>query len=331
MPRLLLILLLLGWANVWSQTSLIIDGGFDELNGRTCIHPGVALDSTRYWYYARGTPDYMVRYCPNYRGGGEIFWSTYDAESFVAFGGVAGFDHFFHSEALGTQLREPLEPGRMYYISMEIENKGIWNDVRRFPIQDCPITPEKRIAIHLDVDSIVRDEQFFEPDAILDHPHIVSTKHNAFKPYTTCILATEPSEHLAISWTIDSFSIAPPCEPLDPQGFYYLTFAYVDRVQLVPIPWEFEEVVALCKEQPSVSVDLIEWLRPYPLISISFLWKDGFEGAYREFTEPGIYELDVVFPCGRIPARVEVLSQDCRPYFFVPSAFSPNGDDVNDT
>ena len=47
--------------------------------------------------------------------------------------------------------------------------------------------------------------------------------------------------------------------------------------------------------------------------------------------QQGIYEGEVIFPCGRIPGEVEVLTQDCRPYFYVPCAFSPNGDDVNDT
>ena len=333
MPRLLLAFLLLSWANLWAQ-SLIIDGGFDELNDRPCIHPGLALDSTRYWYYAWGTPDFMVRNCPHIRGGGlEPFWSTYPSESFVAFGGVAGFDNFFRTEAVGTKLREPMEPGRMYYLSMELENKGLWNDVPRFPVQDCPMTPRKRIGIHFDVDSILEREQLLEPEIILDHPDLVGSEHKAFNTYTACLIASEPAEHLAIGWAMDSFTIAPPCKPVGPFGFgsYYLTFAYVDRVQLHPIPDEFQETLTLCKGQPFTTIDLIEWVRTYPLLSISFDWKDGYEGAYRVFDQPGIYEVEVIFPCGRIPGEVEVLTQDCRPYFYVPSAFSPNGDDVNDT
>ncbi|MEL7062925.1 MAG: gliding motility-associated C-terminal domain-containing protein, partial [Bacteroidota bacterium] len=101
--------------------------------------------------------------------------------------------------------------------------------------------------------------------------------------------------------------------------------------QLHPIPDEFQETLTLCKGQPFTTIDLIEWVRTYPLLSVSFDWKDGYEGAYRVFDQPGIYEVEVIFPCGRIPGEVEVLTQDCRPYFYVPSAFSSNGDDVNDT
>ncbi|GJM33322.1 MAG: hypothetical protein DHS20C18_23230 [Saprospiraceae bacterium] len=68
-----------------------------------------------------------------------------------------------------------------------------------------------------------------------------------------------------------------------------------------------------------------------PIKDATYLWKDGKTDATRVLKAPGIYEVEIT-ACNKIyPMTIRLDLGYCPCDFYIPNAFSPNADDVNDT
>ena len=238
------------------KNNLIIDGSFDERNDLECHHPNDVPTYTRYWYRSLNSPDFFVKGCPYIRDilSGS-FWSVHKTRSYMGFAAVARYTDTLAVEALGVELKEPLKARTFYYFEAEIEDKGITKG-HPYPLQNCPITPAKKIGVTFSRDSVLDHAQYVDPYITFDDTAINSYAHNDWKLYSDCFQAKGGEKHMGVGWLQRTFQMAPPCIPVDPYGLYYLAYAYIDEVRVLEIADVLRDTVGFCIREFEVTYDL---------------------------------------------------------------------------
>ncbi|HZV68653.1 MAG TPA: gliding motility-associated C-terminal domain-containing protein [Saprospiraceae bacterium] len=98
-----------------------------------------------------------------------------------------------------------------------------------------------------------------------------------------------------------------------------------DTVHVFKLPdWQSNPPDAILCKNRSLTISLADMPGTYE-------WSDGFTGAEHPITTPGEYQATVTNACGTFPFYQTVLSSECKCKYYAPTAFSPNGDDINDS
>lgn len=94
------------------------------------------------------------------------------------------------------------------------------------------------------------------------------------------------------------------------------------RVSVIAPPYfELEDSIELCSWQDAyVGVSNDTW---------SFLWNDSIDYSPRTISEEGIYTLTADNQCGIYSASIEIIKNSCDCYFYLPNAFTPDGNAIN--
>ena len=86
-------------------------------------------------------------------------------------------------------------------------------------------------------------------------------------------------------------------------------------------PISLPDLIELCEDQ-TVTLDAGV---PEPVF-----WDDGVTGAVRNMDSPGVYTVTHSTDCGSVSHTIEVIEVSCGCAVFAPTAFTPDGDFVND-
>ena len=68
----------------------------------------------------------------------------------------------------------------------------------------------------------------------------------------------------------------------------------------------------------------------FDLENIHYLWQDYTSSSYYQIQDSGTYWLKMENQCETYVDSLVVYTEDCSCEWFVPSAFTPNGDGLND-
>jgi len=332
--------------------NLIPNAGFENLSSCPSGLPERGIIATKPWYIIGNpdavTPDLFHLNCPLPAQTASVsqFWSNqflpFEGKGYAGIASAALVNGVFISEGLGTPLLSSLEGSEAYYFEMRVGSKGIDN-IDNPLSKDCQTTPKKSIGIYFSENIInqIRESDsnnlvvntFATGDLVLADSsyNLASFTSSIWYKYSSCFLAKGGELHLGVIAPIGKFdAITSPCQISKSQrGFFHISYYDIDNFLLLKMPKELAADTSICEGEPE-RID-IRKLVPLPMFeNAKFRWEDGNTDSIRILQRPGLYKIEVVMPCTTIPLYLNVKSKDCGISIYVPNAFSPNNDGIND-
>lgn len=330
------------------EVNLIPNPGFEEGLECTGDPPGYLVITTDVpgWYDAGGTPD-IVRYnCFEETNADPFYYHPQippEGHNYAHFIGALSRQGGFYNESVGVRLNAPLEAGRAYdfatkifVVSTPVTDRGycveprhqfnLYASVDSFKITNIPLSSfmassEANGRVVFRDDS---DEMFPVPLDNIDQ--IVP-----WFEIGGCFTAKEGEQYLGISHNVgwvDEF--IPPCEPdYTLTGALYLFAINIDDVRLYAYPESLEARDTVCLRDPQ-EIDLTSLVPEERFEEAEFIWPDGVSQTVRYPYATGLQEITVKLPCVDIPLYLDLVEADCSNDIYLPNAFSPNFDGVND-
>ncbi len=330
--------------------NLIPNSSFERTDDFVYSNPPDAFQYLNDWYVAaydiqvpmnQITPDFFD---DNHRwpiSDPANFWNRdYGAFDGVAHVGIANFmllEGYRPPEAIGCLLESTLETDEFYHFDIQVRNKGI-SSFDGNPLL-CVSDEYKQIDILFDSDSIFilidseANDSYVDVDRTLtlNSDRLETEFKGAWHQLGSCFQATGGERFMTIAMSNGMFEVDPPCEINEEQfGVFHIYYYDIDDVHLTKLPKSISLKEQICiNRNTKINIDL---LADFPIMQqpIEYLWEDGTIDSIKFINTPGLYTIQASLDCTTIPIYLEIEATDCDPKVFVPNAFSPNYDGIND-
>jgi gliding motility-associated-like protein len=223
---------------------------------------------------------------------------------------------------LETKLTQPLQAGNKYYFSMFYS----------LPPGDYYHPFEKDICFNTNSLGV-----YFSEDVIDNHPncqpmllspHITATNTQitpADKWYELSGCYTAKGNEQYITMGNFARNLTSDCTGKDSVGYYLL----IDDVTVTPSVNKLTDTV-LCSGK-NWSIDAQTFRDEYNyLTGWQYKWNDGDTSRQRKFTAPGNYTLSITKGCFEDVYQFNIAYGDCVCKNYIATAFTPDGDNIND-
>ncbi len=325
---------------IWIFTqNLLPNPGFEQISTAGCTSPVEGFKKLEHWYHLDATPDLFQRSCP-FDETEFAFWDEsvkpFTGNNFIGLWSRWNSDDSYFSEGIAIKLAEPLQANTVYSFEMALLNQGSYQGLGGS--FGCSLNPEKHIDLYISHDSIVVVNNFAQGSARTEAT-LVTSMHSeevtadgseGWKKVSACFEALGGEQYFAIILPLGSFGPLPPCAATQAtSGVFRSFYYYLDEFSLTELAGGQAVEITNC-DNNAFEVDLEQIFDLSQLREAVFLWDDGHQGSQRPVIDAGIYKIEAVLDCGSVPLVIDVKTEACPDELYVPNAFTPNGDGIND-
>ncbi|MEZ4994319.1 MAG: gliding motility-associated C-terminal domain-containing protein [Saprospiraceae bacterium] len=330
-----------------AQGNLIRNFDFEEIECPD--NPINSVSETTTWYATGADVYWMHRSCPvDPVASANIVaikpnLPPYSGSGYVSLEGILFKNGFYLTEGIGIELTETLKAGHAYYFDMATMHYDLEESID-FPAGGCDPLPERLMEVRFSNERIVQTKKdtMIGISAIVlsgisinaklklvdKSPEQPNFRNNRWNAYWNCFIADGTERHLAITGKNGPVGVENKCLTENEAGFVYQGGHAVDAVRLYEIPSAVDSMLSLCSED--LDIDLRDLFSGPYTDKADYHWEDGLTGYSRRISTPGIYSVEMVLPCISVPITLRVEDGLCAAAVFVPNAFSPNRDGIND-